>query len=116
MFVSRSDVSWRDSIHRDSCVTGANAIASSVDGSGALSALLRTTRPRVGGVGRGERQLPRAGAALQIRRDRLTPAVGRLLPLGLRHRHLGQLLGLGERGGGDGGARTGRGARWRATP
>src|SRR5258708_7698882 len=44
MFVSRSDVSFRDSIQRDSCVTGAKAIASSDDGSGALSVGDRTNR------------------------------------------------------------------------
>ena len=41
-------MSCRDSIHRDSCVTGANAIASSDDGSGAPSAFERTNRSRDG--------------------------------------------------------------------
>src|SRR5438552_3978669 len=48
MFVSRSEVSALDSIHRESAVTGANAIASSVDGNGAPSASDRTNRPRDG--------------------------------------------------------------------
>src|SRR6266567_4412181 len=44
MFVSLSDVSFRDSIHLDSCVTGAKAIASSDEGSWALSAFDLTNR------------------------------------------------------------------------
>src|SRR6266536_1054310 len=46
MFVSLSDVSFRDSIHLDSCVTGAKAIASSDEGSWALSAFDLTNRSR----------------------------------------------------------------------
>src|SRR5262249_6643044 len=41
---SRSEVSRRDSIHLDSCVTGANAMSSSDDGSAAPSGLDRTNR------------------------------------------------------------------------
>src|SRR5438876_10000914 len=48
MFVSRSDVSFRDSIHWDSWVTGAKAIASSEDGTAALSGFDRTNRSRDG--------------------------------------------------------------------
>src|SRR5215831_4135377 len=48
MFVSRSDVSFRDSIHRDSCITGAKAMLSSVDGRGAPSAFDRTNALREG--------------------------------------------------------------------
>jgi hypothetical protein len=44
-------VSCRDSIHRDSRVTGANAIASSDEGSGASSAFDRTKRSRAGEAG-----------------------------------------------------------------
>src|SRR5262245_32382355 len=46
MLVSRSDVSLFDSIHLDSCVTGANAMASSDDGSGEPSGFERTNRSR----------------------------------------------------------------------
>jgi hypothetical protein len=48
MSVSRSEVICRDSIQRESCVTGAKAIASSDAGSGALSAVDRTNRSRGG--------------------------------------------------------------------
>src|SRR5437899_2431619 len=48
MFVSRSEVMARDSIQRESSVTGAKAIASSVEGSGAPSAAVRTNRSRTG--------------------------------------------------------------------
>ena len=48
MFVNRADVNCRDSIHRESCVTGAKAMASSDDGSGAPSAGERTKRSRDG--------------------------------------------------------------------
>ncbi len=51
MLVSRSDVIARRSIQRDSCVTGANAIASSDDGSGTLSAWLRTKASLAGPAG-----------------------------------------------------------------
>src|SRR5437667_11317970 len=44
MFVSRSDVSFRDSIHWDSWVTGAKAMASSEDGRAAPSGFDRTNR------------------------------------------------------------------------
>ena len=44
--MSRSDVSFFDSIQRDSCVTGANAIASSDAGSGDASGFDRTNRSR----------------------------------------------------------------------
>src|SRR3954465_1095653 len=44
MLVSRSDVSLRDSIQRDSCVTGAYAIAASDDGIGRCSSRERTKR------------------------------------------------------------------------
>src|ERR1051326_4589704 len=44
MFVRRSDVSLRDSIHLESCVTGANAMSSSEDGSAAPSSFERTKR------------------------------------------------------------------------
>ena len=47
MLVSRSEVSCFDSIHRDSSVTGAKAIASSDEGSG-LSAIVRMNRSRDG--------------------------------------------------------------------
>src|ERR1041385_3492453 len=47
MFVNRSDVSFFDSIQRESCVTGAKAIASSVDGSG-TSIVERTKLSRAG--------------------------------------------------------------------
>src|ERR1041385_6871408 len=47
MFVRRSEVSLRDSIQRDSCVTGAKAIASSADGS-ATSTFERTKLSRPG--------------------------------------------------------------------
>src|SRR6266545_5096573 len=46
MSVSRCDVSVRDSIHLESCVTGAKAIASSDDGSGPAAAVDRTNRSR----------------------------------------------------------------------
>src|SRR2546428_5608264 len=46
MFVSRSDESFRDSIHCDSCVTGAKAIAASDEGNGAPSGFDRTNRSR----------------------------------------------------------------------
>ena len=120
--MSRSDVSCRDSIQRDSCVTGANAIASSDDGSGAASAFERTNRSRDGPgrdarehrvpergrrVGRRDRDLARPGAPLEVRRQRLPPRVGGLLPLGRRHRHLHQLLRLGERRRRHGRARAG---------
>src|SRR5919107_279592 len=42
MFVSRSEVSCRDSIHLDSRVTGANAMSSSDEGSGPPSSFERT--------------------------------------------------------------------------
>src|SRR5471032_2832156 len=42
MFVRRTDDNCFDSIHLDNCVTGANAIASSVDGNGIAVALDRT--------------------------------------------------------------------------
>src|ERR1700676_5011472 len=51
MLVSRSDVSLRVSIHRDSRVTGANAISSSLVGSGPGSILLRTNALRAGPAG-----------------------------------------------------------------
>src|SRR5262245_2178976 len=44
MFVSRSEESSRDSIHLDSCVTGANAMSASDDGSAAPPVLDRTNR------------------------------------------------------------------------
>src|SRR4030095_11338816 len=46
MVVNRSDVSRPDSIHRDNSVTGANAMASSDDGSGEAAAFERTKRSR----------------------------------------------------------------------
>src|SRR5437870_4974926 len=46
MLVSLSDVSFRDSIHLDNCVTGAKAIASSEPGNAALSAFDLTNRAR----------------------------------------------------------------------
>ena len=46
--MSRSDVSALDSIQRESRVTGANAMASSADGSGTPSAFDRTNRSRNG--------------------------------------------------------------------
>ena len=46
--VSRADVSVFDSIQRDNCVTGANAIASSDAGSGDVSGFERTKRSRAG--------------------------------------------------------------------
>jgi hypothetical protein len=48
MLVSRSEVSWRFSIQRDSRVTGAKAISSSLVGSGPGSLLLRRNRLRAG--------------------------------------------------------------------
>jgi hypothetical protein len=48
MLVRRSEVSCRDSIHRESCVTGAKAMASSDEGIGAPSAFDRTKRLRDG--------------------------------------------------------------------
>jgi hypothetical protein len=50
MFVSRVEVSCFDSIHRESIVTGANAIASSVDGRTMVLLVLRTNRSRDGPV------------------------------------------------------------------
>src|SRR5581483_10573447 len=55
MFVSRVDDSFRDSIHRESFVTGANAMSASFAGSGPGSVLLRTKRSRVGPAGVGPR-------------------------------------------------------------
>jgi hypothetical protein len=49
MFVSRSEVSCRDSIHLDSRVTGANAMSSSDEGSGAPSSFDRTNLSVEGG-------------------------------------------------------------------
>src|SRR4029453_2570445 len=46
MVVNRSDVSRLDSIHRDNSVSGANAMASSDDGSGEAAAFERTKRSR----------------------------------------------------------------------
>ena len=51
MLVSRSDVIFLSAIHRDSCVTGANAIASSVDGSAVESLFERTNRSCAGPTG-----------------------------------------------------------------
>src|SRR5262245_59114091 len=51
MFVSRSDVSFLDSIHLDSCVTGANAMSSSLVGNGAASGFERTNLSWVGAGG-----------------------------------------------------------------
>ena len=51
MLVSRSEVSCRVSIHRDSRVTGAKAISASFAGSGPGSLLLRTKRLRSGPAG-----------------------------------------------------------------
>src|SRR5947207_3374994 len=48
MLVSPSDVSCRDSIHLESCVTGANAIASSDEGSEAASVFERMNWSRDG--------------------------------------------------------------------
>src|SRR5947209_6085839 len=48
--VSRSDFSWRDSIHLDNWETGANAMSSSEDGNGAPSAFERTNRSDNGGA------------------------------------------------------------------
>src|SRR5262245_19487338 len=48
MLVRRSDVSAFFSIHRDSCVTGANAMSASFAGSGPGSALLRANASRDG--------------------------------------------------------------------
>src|SRR5579884_2122321 len=48
MFVRRVDVSLRDSIQRESCVTGANAMSASLDGSGPGSLAVRTKRSRAG--------------------------------------------------------------------
>src|SRR5262245_14307015 len=44
IFVRRSEVSRRDAIHLDNCVTGANAMSSSDEGSAAPSVLDRTNR------------------------------------------------------------------------
>src|SRR5215472_654251 len=44
MFVRRSDVSLRDSIHLDSCGTGAKAMSSSDEGKAALSGFDLTKR------------------------------------------------------------------------
>src|SRR5262245_15793359 len=48
MFVSRSEVIWRDWIHLDNWVTGAKAIASSDEGNGAPSDFERANRSRKG--------------------------------------------------------------------
>src|SRR5215470_778892 len=50
MFVSRSEVIWRDWIHLDNWVTGAKAIASSDEGNGAPSDFDRTNRSRKAGA------------------------------------------------------------------
>ena len=123
MLVSRSDVSFRDSIQRDSCVTGANAIASSDAGSGA-GVGLRAHEPIARGAGGMpgstgfqsvagasvgcERDLPRPGAPLEVRRHRSRASESAaMLPLGRRHRDLHELLGFGERRGRDGGTDAG---------
>ena len=49
--VSRTELSLRCSIQRESCVTGAKAISVSPAGSGARSASLRTKRARAGPAG-----------------------------------------------------------------
>ena len=113
MFVSRSEVSAFCSIHRDSCVTGANAMSASSAGSGRSprrAADERVARRagawrrrvtgfhRVAGATVGvERDLARSGAPLEQRRHRPPPARGRHLALGWRHRDLRQLLRFGER-------------------
>src|ERR1700678_702934 len=51
MLVSRSDVSWRFSIQRESRVTGAKAMSSSFLGSGPGSILLRINKLRSGPAG-----------------------------------------------------------------
>ena len=48
MRVRRSEVSFRVSIHRESLVTGANAMSSSFEGSGPGSPALRANRSRAG--------------------------------------------------------------------
>jgi hypothetical protein len=48
MPVSRSEVSFRCSIHRERRVTDANAMSSSLCGSGPASIVLRTNRSRAG--------------------------------------------------------------------
>jgi len=48
MWVSRSEVSARDSIHRDSDAIGAKAISASSVGRGAAAGALRTKRSFVG--------------------------------------------------------------------
>ena len=48
MFVRRSEVSRRDSIHLDNWVTGAKAMASSTAGSGTLLRFDRTNWSRIG--------------------------------------------------------------------
>ena len=49
--MSRSEVSFLDSIHLDNCVTGAKAMASSEEGRGVSSAFDRTKRSRSSGAG-----------------------------------------------------------------
>src|SRR5437870_13906201 len=48
MLVSRSEVSLRCSIHRESCVTGAKAMSASLVGSATARLALRTNRSRTG--------------------------------------------------------------------
>ena len=125
MFVSRSDVSWRDSIQRDSCVTGAKAIASSEAGSGAPASSDRTNRSRDTGCATpgsiGFQSVAGASVAAiatfrgPVRRSRYgaidcPPRAGRLLPLRGRHRDLHQLFRLGECRRRDVGAGAGAGA------
>ena len=104
-------VSCRDSIHRESCVTGANAMASSEEGKRRAVGVRRTKRSRDGpavmpgsigfqsvagaSVWR-DGDLPRPGAALESTAPSTAAMSGGLLPLGRRHGHLHQLFRFGK--------------------